>query len=138
MSSVGQKTGFSLDQGTQIRLDWSYADNDPTPLGSRSFSAQQGFASVAIYDASQNLVLSRVMQTEKNAFALVDLAAGAYTLSFTSFGAVTQATAGDKALAWQASASIRAVPEASTWALMGLGLAAVATVARRRSVSARA
>jgi hypothetical protein len=137
-SVVSQKTGFKLDQDTQIRVDWSYFDTDPTPRESRSAAAQQGYANVILSDANDHWSLNKVMQTEQGSFAIINLAAGDYTLSFTSFGGVTQATAGEKSLTWQALASIRAVPEASTWAMMGLGLAALSLVARRRSAAAQA
>jgi PEP-CTERM motif len=132
-SVVSQKIGFKLDQDTQIRVDWSYFDSDPTPRSNRSFAAQQGYANVILSDANDHWSLNKVMQTEQGSFAILNLAAGDYTLSFTSFGGVTQATAGEKSLTWQALASIRAVPEASTWAMMGLGLAALSLAARRRT-----
>ena len=130
MSSVGQTVGFKLDQSTQLQIDWDYSD-----AVSSYFTAPQG---ISIYDANQKLVFSRIQATGKTPSSLIELAAGDYKLLFNAFNGVTKYTTGEAKLDWYASASIRAVPEASTWALMGLGLAAVTTVARRRGHAANA
>jgi len=130
MSSVGQTVGFNLGQTTQLQIDWDYSD-----AVSSYYTAPQG---IAIYDSNQKLVFSRIQATGKAPSSLIELAAGDYKFLFNAFNGVTQASTGEAKLDWYASASIRAVPETSTWAMMGLGLAAVATVARRRRVSARA
>jgi hypothetical protein len=130
MSGVGQTVGFNLSQTTQLQIDWDYSD-----AVSSYFTAPQG---ISIYDANQKLVFSRIQATGKTPSSLIELAAGDYKFLFNAFNGVTQASTGEAKLDWYASASIRAVPEASTSAMMALGMAALGLMARRRSNAAHA
>jgi hypothetical protein len=130
ISRVGQNVGFNLSESTQIQIDWDYSKDVAS-----YYSAAQG---IAIYDASKKLVFSSIQASGYRPSSLVELAAGDYQFGFLAYNGVTQSFTGEAKLDWYASASIRAVPEASTWSMMGLGLAAMGWVARRRSAAVHA
>jgi hypothetical protein len=127
MSSVGQTVGFNLSESTQLQIDWDYSKDV-----SSYYTAAQGFA---IYDANQKLVFSNIQVSGGRPSSLIELAAGDYKLWFNAYNGVTQATTGEAKLDWYATASISAVPESTTWAMMALGMAAVGLVARRRTAA---
>jgi hypothetical protein len=130
VSSVGQKVDFSLSEKTQLQIDWDYSKDVAS-----YYSAAQG---IAIYDTNQQLVFSNIQAYGYQPSSLIELAAGDYKLWFNAYNGVTQSFTGEAKLDWYASASIRAVPEASTWAMMGLGLAAMGWVACRRGTTVQA
>jgi len=134
MASVVQTAGFRLDQDTQVLVDWSYKAKSPTAYGFGILGAAQGFY---ISKGNQTYIMRSNLAGTSSSLML-DLTAGDYTIEFTTLAGATIGTPGAVASDWQNIASIRAVPEASTWAMMGLGLAAMGWVARRRRTTAQA
>jgi hypothetical protein len=129
ISRVQQNVAFNLSENTQVQIDWDHSKE-----GASYFSDFQGFN---ILDANQMTVLSDFAGFRNGPSYLIELAAGNYTFQLLAFNGVTQNITGEAKLDWYSSASIRAVPEASTWAMMGLGLAAMGWVARRRRTTAQ-
>lgn len=131
MSSVVQNVSFHLSEGTQVQVDWSYTGTDPN----FSYSKPDYW----LLDAARTQVFGgRSLNSQSNPSALYDLPAGDYIFWVNDFTGVSRYTPGESTLSWQATASIRAVPEVSTLAMMGLGLAALSVVARRHGAAAQA
>jgi PEP-CTERM motif len=134
MASVIQTAGFRLDQDTQVLVDWSYKAQSPNAYGFGILGAAQGFT----ITNTQGFGVMRTNLAGTSSSLLLDLTAGDYVFQFTTPVGATIGTPGVRTTDWQNIASIRAVPEASTWAMMGLGLTAMGWVARRRSTAAQA
>jgi PEP-CTERM motif len=130
VSRVQQNVAFNLSENTQVQIEWNRSKE-----GASYFSDFQGFN---IVDANKMTVLSDFAVFRNGPSYLIELAAGNYTFQLFAYDGVTQNITGEAKLDWYSSASIRAVPEASTWAMMGLGLAGMGWVARRRSSSTAA
>ena len=125
-----QNVGSSLSENTQLQVDWGYSEGVAS-----LYTAAQG---IDIRDANGKLVFLSIQAVGYRPSSLIELAAGDYQFGIGTYNGVTRYFTGETKLDWSATASIRAVPETSSWAMMGLGLAGVAMVARRRSAAAQA
>jgi hypothetical protein len=128
ISTSLQSATLHIDQTTQILLDWQIQPADMKLVGYPMYSL--GKLGLSITDSSGQMVASS--NGAGTGSGAVTLDAGDYALTMVTGLGQNLSRAGELNLSWSASASVRAVPEASTFSYLAMGLMGIAALARRR------
>jgi hypothetical protein len=125
-SVTSDSVTFQLDQPTQVEVSWAFKRNGAPSL--IQFTSVSLWSANAFNLTSEDSTVGRIAEYS----GIHSLAAGVYHFNVTAGHGVTSFNGITESADWSVSAMVRAVPEASTWSYMLLGLLGTGWAARRQ------